>query len=131
MIDKIICSSCNRIYEYDRKKGHRRTRCNSCLVTARRQEVKRILIAEHGGKCLFCGYNAYVGALEFHHVDASSKQFGIAFGGVSRSLEKTREEAAKCVLCCSNCHAEIEGGLIPYDVVLDEFERSRSSLAQR
>ena len=32
-------------------------------------------------------------------------------GGVARSLETARAEAAKCVLVCANCHAEIEAGL--------------------
>jgi hypothetical protein len=30
--------------------------------------------------------------------------------GVARSLERAREEALKCVLLCSNRHAEVEGG---------------------
>jgi hypothetical protein len=33
--------------------------------------------------------------------------------GVGRSLARFREEAAKCVLVCANCHGEIETGLIP------------------
>jgi hypothetical protein len=32
--------------------------------------------------------------------------------GVGRSLARFREEAAKCVLVCANCHGEIEAGLI-------------------
>jgi hypothetical protein len=31
--------------------------------------------------------------------------------GATRSLERNRREAAKCVLLCSNCHAEVEAGL--------------------
>jgi hypothetical protein len=33
-------------------------------------------------------------------------------GGLTRSLERMRAEAAKCALVCSNCHAEIEGGVV-------------------
>jgi hypothetical protein len=31
--------------------------------------------------------------------------------GVTLALAKLREEAQKCVLLCSNCHAEVEDGL--------------------
>ena len=39
------------------------------------------------------------------------KRFAISGQGVTRALSKAREEAAKCVLLCANCHAEVEGGL--------------------
>ena len=56
------------------------------------------------------GYDAYVGALQFHHMDPDSKTFGLSQGGFTRSLEAVRAETRKCVLLCSNCHAEVEGG---------------------
>jgi hypothetical protein len=31
--------------------------------------------------------------------------------GVTRSLERARHEAKKCILLCGNCHAEVEAGL--------------------
>jgi hypothetical protein len=31
-----------------------------------------------GGKCQCCGYNKYIGALEFHHVDPEQKDFGVS-----------------------------------------------------
>jgi hypothetical protein len=52
-----------------------------------------------------------VGALHFHHLDPAAKQFGISGRGFTRSLAKMRDEAAKCVLLCSNCHAEVEAGI--------------------
>jgi hypothetical protein len=67
-------------------------------------------VTEAGGSCALCGYHRYVGALHFHHVDPSTKAFVLG-GGATRSLERTRQEAAKCVLLCSNCHAEVEAGL--------------------
>ena len=68
-------------------------------------------LVEAGGSCVLCGYDRSVRALHFHHVDPSQKAFGLAFAGVARSLERCREEAAKCLLLCSNCHAEVEDGL--------------------
>jgi hypothetical protein len=36
--------------------------------------------------------------------------FHLSLRGVTRSLEKLREEARKCVLLCATCHAEVEAG---------------------
>jgi len=57
------------------------------------------------------GYDRYIGALHFHHLDPAQKEFGISRRGFTRSIQKMREEAAKCVLLCSNCHPEVEGGI--------------------
>jgi transposase len=87
-------------------------RCASDAVARRRRRVKEILVAEAGGSCSVCGYDRYIGALEFHHLDRSTKEFGIGRAGVTRSLEKARREAAKCALLCANCHAEVEAGIV-------------------
>jgi transposase-like protein len=88
-------------------------RCARCVVEAvseRRRLVKEILVAEAGGECAACGYRACIGALQFHHLDPASKRFSVAREGVTRSLERARAEARKCVLLCANCHAEVETG---------------------
>jgi 5-methylcytosine-specific restriction endonuclease McrA len=95
-----------------RGERYRCGRCASDSVARRRRRVKEILVAEAGGCCSICGYRRYLGALEFHHLDPSAKQFGIGATGVTRSLEKARREAAKCVLLCANCHAEVEAGIV-------------------
>jgi AcrR family transcriptional regulator len=90
------------------------SRCERCRVesvTKRRRQMKALLVAEAGGRCTLCGYARYVGALEFHHVAPSTKSFALGRVGVARSLERAREEARKRVLLCSNCHAEVEGGM--------------------
>lgn len=69
-----------------------------------------MLVAEAGGKCLICGYSRHSAALQFHHLDPASKSFGLGVRGITRSLAKLRAEAAKCVLLCANCHAEVEVG---------------------
>jgi hypothetical protein len=79
-------------------------------VARRRRQIKELLVQEAGGRCVLCGYDRCVAALHFHHVDPSEKSFAIARRGHTRSLERAREEARKCVLVCANCHAEIEGG---------------------
>jgi hypothetical protein len=87
-------------------------RCNADAVARRRRRVKEILVGEHGGACAICGYSRHVGALEFHHLDPSEKSFSLGHAGVTRSLVKARAEAAKCVLLCANCHAEVEAGIV-------------------
>jgi transposase len=88
-------------------------RCRECrqeAVVRRRRRVKEILVAEAGGCCQLCGYRDCAAALEFHHLDPGAKEFGLAQGGMARSIERLRAEARKCVLLCSNCHAEVENG---------------------
>jgi hypothetical protein len=58
-----------------------------------------------------CGYDRCIINLEFHHVDPKTKSFPMTMA-VGRSLNAFRQEAAKCVLVCSNCHGEIEAGVI-------------------
>lgn len=93
---------------------YRCRRCNSERVAARRRRVKEILVREAGGCCRLCGYDRSLAALHFHHLDPGQKAFGIAHRGVSRSLARARAEVEKCVLLCSNCHAEVEAGLVDY-----------------
>jgi hypothetical protein len=90
--------------------SYRCARCRSDQVGERRRRVKRQLVAEAGGKCALCGYDRCVAALQFHHVDRGAKGFAIGSHGVARAIAKARKEAAKCVLLCANCHAEVESG---------------------
>lgn len=88
-------------------------RCKQCRmdrVARRRREIKRTLVTEAGGRCIICGYEKHLEALQFHHLDPSTKQFHLGQGGVSRSLARCRAEARKCALLCANCHAEVEAG---------------------
>lgn len=74
-----------------------------------RKRTKLRLIAFFGGKCKLCGYDRHEGALEFHHLDPSKKDFSIS--GKSHSFNRLLEEAKKCVLLCSNCHSEVHAGI--------------------
>jgi transposase len=90
-------------------------RCPKCAlerVAAYRRRVKEILVEEAGGACRVCGYDIYVGALHFHHLDPATKRFQVSHAGTTGALATMREEARKCVLLCANCHAEVEAGLV-------------------
>lgn len=95
--------------------------CRSSRVVAHRRAVKARLVAENGGACALCGYDRSVAALQFHHVDPSQKGFNISRQGRTTSLANARTEAAKCILLCANCHAEVEAGVanlpaVPADI---------------
>jgi len=101
--------------------GYRCARCNTQAVTERRRRVKEILVAEAGGSCLTCGFDAYAGALQFHHLDPATKSFDVSHQGNTRSLDHLRLEARKCVLLCANCHAMVEAGLLTLPVSADNL----------
>jgi hypothetical protein len=90
---------------------YRCRRCRSAAVARRRRKMKRILVEEAGGACCICGYSNNMRALHFHHVEPSEKRHEINAKGVAVALDKLRVEARKCVLLCSNCHAEVEDGM--------------------
>jgi hypothetical protein len=97
-----------------RRYGGGSYRCKRCVgeaVTRRHRKVKQQLVDEFGGACAVCGYARCLANLHFHHVDPTTKAFGIQMG-MGKSLAAYRAEAQKCVLVCANCHGEIEAGLI-------------------
>jgi len=69
--------------------------------------MKQEAVKRFGGKCSICGYNKSIWALQFHHNDPSEKEFSLSSEGGSCSWESFWEEAQKCILVCSNCHAEL------------------------
>jgi hypothetical protein len=61
--------------------------------------------------CDRCGYSANPRALQFHHLDPTTK-----IAAVTRMIgkyvwETVLAEIEKCVLLCANCHAEEHTGL--------------------
>ena len=71
-----------------------------------RQKRKLLLVQLSGGKCSLCGYDRCLAALEFHHIDPTTKEYQLSSGNC-HSLEKDIEELHKCLLVCANCHREI------------------------
>ena len=99
--------------EYALVGSEKRPRCKKCrseAVARRRRKVKQTLVDEMGGRCVLCGYDECLNALEFHHRDPTKKEFGVAMRGITRAIDAIRAEVEKCVLLCSNCHAAVEAG---------------------
>jgi len=80
-------------------------------VIRRRQTIRKKLVEYKGGCCILCGYDNCISALDLHHIDPKTKEFGISSGGLTRAWSKVREEADKCILVCANCHREIHAGI--------------------
>lgn len=75
--------------------------------TMRSIKRKYEFIMLKGGCCNNCGYNKNISALEFHHIDESSKNFSIDFRKLANTNKETLlKELEKCLLLCANCHRE-------------------------
>jgi transposase-like protein len=109
----LVCPHHGEVEFYLEPRGsYRCKRCRSDAVTRHRRKLKAILVQEAGGGCVMCGYDRHLRALEFHHLNPDEKRLTLSANGVTKSLDALRAEARKCVLLCSNCHAEVEDGLI-------------------
>lgn len=97
-----------RKYIIIKQNPHRITKSEAVISWRKRTKLR--LIEHKGGKCEICGYNKCPSALHFHHLNSDEKDFGIS--GKSLSLEKLKSEVDKCIMVCSNCHAEIHEGIV-------------------
>lgn len=87
-------------------------RCTSDQVLERVRKFKSMMIEYKGGKCVRCGYDRYQGALEFHHIDPSKKDFTLSRLKMNKFDDRVRGELDKCILVCSNCHREIHNEIM-------------------
>lgn len=91
----------------DRKMVNIDTKGNARKYKLKRREVmKQKSVVYKGGKCVKCGYNKCIQALEFHHIDSNNKSFSIS-GNYNISWERIKNELNKCILICANCHREL------------------------
>ena len=102
-------------------------------VRKRRKKVRQMSIEYKGGKCQVCGYDKYDEALEFHHICSSEKNFGISYKGYTRSWKRVKEELAKCVMLCANCHREVHAKKLqlPQETVVEKSGEFRETLKTR
>jgi len=63
-----------------------------------------------GGKCVMCGYDKCLSALDFHHPDPSKKDDNVGRLLSEKGKLVAYKEAKKCKLVCRNCHAELHYG---------------------
>src|ERR1700751_232668 len=111
---QVMCMGCKvhgeGHWSETKRAGRPRGYCKACSyesVKRRRRAIKEQLVAEAGGRCVRCGYDRSLRALDFHHRDPSQKEFAVS-GSKLISLAKLQEESRKCDLLCADCHMEIE-----------------------
>ncbi len=78
--------------------------------------IRQIIAESKACGCLFC-QELELACLDFHHVDPAAKGFQIT---PLQILHKTptalRDEIAKCVVLCANCHRKLHAGLIALSI---------------
>ncbi len=105
-----ICKSCeiNKPVSFYYKRSGKSVYYNDCKKchnkrsSARLRTIKKQCVEYKGGKCEHCGYNKYLGSIDFHHRDPSEKKYGIS--NCTKSFEDQKGELDKCNCICKNCH---------------------------
>lgn len=71
----------------------------------RRRALKQRCVDYLGGKCVVCGFDKAIAALDFHHRDEATKSFEISLAITSEyAWLKIQPELDKTDIYCSNCH---------------------------
>lgn len=86
-------------------------KCNNTITYQKQKQMKLDAVNYKGGKCKICGYDKYVGALDFHHINPSQKDYAIS-SLKTYTWNTIKKELDKCICVCKNCHAEIHAGII-------------------
>lgn len=82
---------------------------NYAAVKACRRRLKIRCVEYLGGRCKKCGYDRCLRALQFHHIHREDKAEALyVLIANNRPWDVIVLELEKCVLLCSNCHAEVE-----------------------
>lgn len=101
---KFCSNACKQKDHYLRVKLQTNTYHSQTLRSLKR---KLQLIELMGGRCTKCGYAANIAALHFHHQSSEAKEFKLDLRVLSnKRWDLILKEAGKCILLCSNCHAE-------------------------
>lgn len=106
--DKLLCNKCGIVHnksEFYQNGGSIHSYCKSCfnkLVLDRQRRIKKEAVYYKGGKCVRCGYDEHLAALQFHHIDEKNKKW--ANFKLRKFDDKFKQELDKCILLCANCH---------------------------
>ena len=117
MSDTLRCTTCQRDLPDDdfsmdrkpcrRKRRFRRYECRECVSTRWAiwgERIRQVANAAKDVPCMDCGVRYPLCATDFDHV-RGKKLFGLN-DATSHSLQKVKDEIAKCDVVCANCHAD-------------------------
>lgn len=117
-----FCTACEKEtewYKYNRPKCRRGTgpdsRCRECSLRYSREKIRRNKenwMKWKGGCCIACGLVDDPCCFDLHHVDPSTKSFGLYQKLTRNHSPEIEAELRKCVLLCCLCHRKIENGVI-------------------
>lgn len=102
------------------KHGYRKE-CRDChqnVIKKRRRKIKQFWVEQMGGRCQYCGFNKWIGPLQFHHIewDRRNKKHDNTYPNIvlyrKYDVDQIRAELDKCCLLCSNCHDAIHSSEI-------------------
>ena len=82
------------------------------LILGRKQYILNIL----GGKCVICGYNNYIGAIEFHETEKIFHPIPSRCLQTKAGYQLMLDNIDKIIPMCSNCHKEYHARLIELPV---------------
>lgn len=102
-----VCKVEKPLLDFYRTYEHVRLICKKCenkKSVSENRLRKEKAVKMMGGKCLKCGYNKCIDALDFDHL--RDKKFNLSNMIRTNSWEAVLEELKKCQLLCANCHRE-------------------------
>lgn len=111
-----VCSGCGQrkkvseFYKHCASKDGLQNKCKVCdregRAKRRRVQLKDFYDYKRTLSCDHCGYNEDHRAIEFHHVDPSTKEGAISdlVAKYGFSHRKVQMELDKCIPLCANCH---------------------------
>lgn len=115
------CPICNKEFIVPLGEKNRKY-CFSCIPKGLSKKEQAMIINRAakkkavdllGGKCIICGFDKYLSALDFHHLIESDKEFNLSHKICSIEFDETIiKELMKCVVLCSNCHRAVHAGEI-------------------
>lgn len=81
-------------------------------LNKRLEPLRKLLAEARSCGCLLCDERD-LEVLDFHHVDPEAKSFQITPHQIShKPLDLVREEIAKCIVLCANCHRRYHAGTV-------------------
>ena len=101
------CKTLLPIEEFYSCKGKPTSYCKLCNlkdIHKRSLLFKQECVDYKGGKCIECGYNNHICALDFHHRDPDKKDFAISSIRSRVLSDEVKKELDKCDILCAICH---------------------------